>query len=194
LGCAPGSWSQYVSRKIISSHHPTKSGLCIGLDLQWTPPILSHSNRIHFFQQNIMDSSTLPLLEQILQNLKCHIILSDMAPPITGISITDQSNLENLIMKCTDLFPSLLLSSKVKKEGKEKEIDGKDINGKVKGNSDGEGGIFVCKVWRGECEVNLKSKDKLGGLFQSIQLYKPKASRNESKEGYLICKGYLGGN
>lgn len=81
LGASPGSWSQYVSKKI------GEKGRVLGIDLQ---PVTVHLKNAVFIQADILDAS----LENIMRahgiNPPFDLVLSDMAPKTTGIKITDQ--------------------------------------------------------------------------------------------------------
>lgn len=80
LGAAPGSWSQYASKKI------GPKGKVIGVDLQKIELSLSNA---HFIQGNILELDVDQNFQQLLIP-KFDVVLSDMAPKTTGIKITDQ--------------------------------------------------------------------------------------------------------
>lgn len=81
LGAAPGSWSQYASKKI------GPKGVVVGVDLQKIDLTISNA---HFIQGNILELD----VDQNFQQLLIHnfdVVLSDMAPKTTGIRVTDQA-------------------------------------------------------------------------------------------------------
>ena len=81
LGSAPGSWSQVVANKI------GIKGKVIALDLLEMQPI----KKVEFIQGDFRDNNTLIEIENKLNNLEVDLVISDMAPNISGIKVVDQS-------------------------------------------------------------------------------------------------------
>ena len=81
LGSAPGSWSQVAIKKIGSK------GKVFALDLLEMHPI----KEVDFIKGDFRDIEVLSKLENKLNNLKVDLVISDMAPNITGIKVVDQS-------------------------------------------------------------------------------------------------------
>ena len=81
LGSAPGSWSQVAIKKI------GLKGNVIALDLLEMQPI----NKVEFIQGDFRDNKTLIEIEKRLNNLEVDLVISDMAPNISGIKVVDQS-------------------------------------------------------------------------------------------------------
>ena len=99
---------------------------------------------------------------QLLGQTKADLILSDMAVNLTGIRITDQANMENLIFSVVERLPDLLKPN----------------------------GHLLIKLFEGSSSNELRKNFKL--LFKKILSIKPSASRKDSREFYLLAKQYQG--
>ena len=86
LGSAPGSWSQVAIKKI------GLKGNVIALDLLEMQPI----KKVEFIQGDFRDNKTLIEIEKRLNNLEVDLVISDMAPNISGIKVVDQSAIIHL--------------------------------------------------------------------------------------------------
>jgi len=148
LGAAPGGWSQ-VAKKIVG-----KNGTVIGIDISPIKPI----NDINFIKADLTKKSTIEKLQEILENKKVDVILSDMAPDISGNYTVDHAK---SIYLCEQ---ALKVSEKILKKN----------------------GSFVCKVFDGEDLQNLI--DKFKTRFITVKQFSPKASRKSSSEVYIISK------
>ena len=82
LGCTPGGWSQ-VARKRLGT-----TGRVIGLDLLPLEPMLSG---VEFLQGDFHEESVLKQVEEMLHGAKVDLVLSDMAPNMSGIPLSDQA-------------------------------------------------------------------------------------------------------
>ena len=81
LGSAPGSWSQLAANKI------GMKGKVIALDLLEMQPV----KKVEFIQGDFRDNKVLIEIEKKLNNLEVDLVISDMAPNISGIKVVDQS-------------------------------------------------------------------------------------------------------
>jgi len=81
LGSAPGSWSQLAANKI------GMKGKVIALDLLEMQPV----KKVEFIQGDFKDNKVLIEIEKKLNNLEVDLVISDMAPNISGIKVVDQS-------------------------------------------------------------------------------------------------------
>ena len=81
LGSSPGSWSQLASKKI------GLNGKVIAIDLIEMQPI----SNVEFIQGDFRDDNMLKEIEKNLNKLDVDLVISDMAPNITGIKVVDQS-------------------------------------------------------------------------------------------------------
>lgn len=101
LGCAPGAWCQYLSRKL-NLVHGTETGptapVVVGLDLLPMDPVPG----IHFIQGDFEDAAVLVQLEQAIGGRAVDAVVSDMAPNLSGHSATDGARIENLIEMAVD--------------------------------------------------------------------------------------------
>lgn len=147
LGCAPGGWSQ-VALQFVGN------GRVIGVDKEEIKPL-----PIEFIHSSVDDPS---LASKILCMLdrKVDLILSDMAPNISGIWSLDHIRQIDLVYKAVDLAKHILVDN----------------------------GNLVVKVFEGEMLNQLKSD--LARMFRRVVIFKPRSSRKESSELYLICMGF----
>ncbi len=150
LGAAPGGWSQ-IAQEIVGKH-----GLVVGIDLQKITPL----EDIVFLQGDITDKTSLTTLKRSIGNKGADIILSDMAPNISGNYSVDHARSIYLSQMAFDVAKQLLV----------------------------ERGNFVCKIFQGELLQDLVMSVK--NQFQSIKRFSPKASRKSSSELYLIGKSF----
>lgn len=147
LGAAPGGWSQVMSeiaRDVIAIDL---------LDMAQLP-------NVEFIKGDFTDNNVIRELNQLLQNQKVDVILSDMAPNTCGIKQVDHLRIIELVEMAYD-FCHVALKP---------------------------GGNFVAKVFQGgTCSELL---DKIKKHFVSVKHFKPLASRKESSEIYLVAIGY----
>lgn len=145
LGAAPGSWSQYTSRRV------GPGGRILGIDLKAIE--LTLPNAVF-----IKDDFT--TLDWQTFNPPFDVVLSDMAPNTTGIRFTDQVRSFELCEKAWACAQEVL---------------------KPKGH-------FVCKLFEGE-DIQMLVK-ALRQRFQKVEILRPKSTRKESKETFLIGISY----
>ena len=93
LGCTPGSWGQYVRRKLAGKEGGGINGTMIGLDILPMEPIAD----MHFIQGDFREQEVLDQLAEVLQGRKADLVLSDMAPNLSGIAVADAARMEDLI-------------------------------------------------------------------------------------------------
>ncbi|MBX2867710.1 MAG: RlmE family RNA methyltransferase [Acidiferrobacterales bacterium] len=154
LGAAPGSWSQYAVKKL------NQPGQIVAVDLLPMREIPG----VQFIQGDFTDPEIILQVLGVLEGRLLNLVLSDMAPNITGIKSTDQARIESL-------QESVLAFCGAAME---------------------QGGNLLTKLFEGESAVKMRQLTK--PLFNQIQVMKPDASRSESKEIFLLCTGYLGKN
>jgi 23S rRNA (uridine2552-2'-O)-methyltransferase len=146
LGASPGSWSQYVAKKV-------KSGKLISIDLKEMKEI---ENSI----QIKGDFTEIETKEKIKSYFKSNIdiVLSDMAVNTTGIKDIDAIYTGELCKEAM-LFSRDILVKK---------------------------GKFVSKIFLGTSFNEIVALAK--SIFREVKVFKPKSSRKESKESFIICK------
>lgn len=149
LGATPGGWSQVAAAKV------GRSGKVIGLDLLPLDP-LPH---VEFIQGDFREEKVLRQLEGLLQGKPVGLVISDMAPNISGIVSADQARAMDLAELAMDFAVEHLVAD----------------------------GSFLVKVFQGVgFEDYLKL---MRSRFIKVASRKPKASRDRSSEVYLLATG-----
>ncbi len=100
LGCAPGAWSQYLRRRLSPTGNSVGeiNGTIISLDL--LP--MDHIEGVHYIQGDFREESVLAQLEELVQGRPVDLVVSDMAPNLSGNSTTDGARVEHLIELAVD--------------------------------------------------------------------------------------------
>ncbi len=152
LGAAPGSWSQVALEKV------GDQGRVVALDILPMDPI----DGVVFIEGDFREDEPLAALETAMAGRRADLVLSDMAPNISGIGPADQARSIHLAELATAFAEDWLDSS----------------------------GSFVVKVFQGEgfdpFLAELKRK------FEVLRVRKPQASRAESREVYLVASRLRG--
>jgi 23S rRNA (uridine2552-2'-O)-methyltransferase len=149
LGAAPGGWSEYASRIV------GPAGRVLALDILPMEGIPG----VEFLQGDFTEAATLERLQQALGNRPTDLVLSDMAPNMSGMQSVDQPKSAYLAELALDLAQDCLKP----------------------------GGALVVKLFQGEGFDSLVSS--LRAAFASVKLRKPAASSSRSSEIYAVCKG-----
>ena len=149
LGCAPGGWLQ-VASKLVGNN-----GKVLGVDIRHVDPL----PRVQIIQGDVSDDS---LAEKIIDatKRKVNVLLSDLAPNISGVWQLDHARQISLTQSAVSIAEKILVNN----------------------------GNAVLKAFEGEMLNELKSELKT--KFNKLYLYKPKSSRKASSEIYLVCLGY----
>lgn len=152
LGAAPGGWS------VVAVELLRGKGQVIALDcLQMTPP-----TGVHFIQGDFTEDRVLAELMAILDNQPVDLVLSDMAPNISGQKSVDQPKSMYLAELAVDFAGQALRS----------------------------GGHFLIKLFQGEgVDAFIAGLRK---NFRQVKIRKPKASRSRSPEIYVLARGFRG--
>lgn len=154
LGCTPGSWSQYVRNKLAGKEGGGINGTIIGLDMLPMDPIAD----VHFIQGDFREQEVLNQLEAVLEGRQVDLVLSDMAPNLSGVAIADAARVEHIIDLAIDFARAHMKPS---------------------------GALLVkCFNGTGFNEILGKFKDE----FKVVSQKKPKASRDKSSEVFLLGK------
>lgn len=149
LGSAPGSWSQVASKRI------QPGGRLIGLDLLPMEPLRD----VEFIQGDFREEAVLRALEASLNGRAIDLVLSDMAPNISGIAASDQARGMHLAELTLEFSVQHLKP----------------------------GGDLLVKVFQGSGFTELRKM--LTEAFETLQTKKPAASRDRSAETYLLARG-----
>lgn len=149
LGAAPGGWSQVAASRLKGR------GRVIALDLLEMAPI----PEVDFFQGDFREESILRQLEDRLAGERVGLVLSDMAPNISGVSVSDQARMMHLAELGFEFAREWL-----KPEG-----------------------AFLVKVFQGHGYEDFLRQMKQE--FRAVLTRKPDASRDRSAELYLLGRG-----
>lgn len=157
LGSAPGAWSQYVRRRLSPTGAAAGelNGTIIALDILPMQPV----EGVMFIQGDFREEDVLQKLEQEMQQRRADVVVSDMAPNLSGIDSADTARIAHLIELAVDFAQNHL-----KPEG-----------------------ALVAKVFHGAGYEDLVKLFK--AAFKVVKPFKPKASRDKSSETFLVGLG-----
>ncbi|MES2757144.1 MAG: RlmE family RNA methyltransferase [Pseudomonadota bacterium] len=155
LGSTPGSWSQYARKKLSGQEGGGISGTIIGLDMLPMDPVAD----VQFILGDFRDARPLRELNAILAGRKADLVLSDMAPNLSGIPTADAARMEHLI----DLA-----------------IEFSQLHMKPSGAL-----LVKCFKDMGFSQI----VEKFRAEFKTVKQVKPKASRDKSSEIFLLGRG-----
>ncbi|WP_019652444.1 RlmE family RNA methyltransferase [Variovorax atrisoli] len=157
LGSAPGAWSQYLRRRMSPGGAAAGelNGTIISLDLLPMEPI----EGVTFLQGDFREDDLLQQLLGVLAGRKADLVVSDMAPNLSGIHSADAARVSHLIELAIDFAQNHL-----KPEG-----------------------ALVAKVFHGSGYDELVKLFKAN--FRVVKPFKPKASRDKSAETFLVGVG-----
>ncbi|MDR0779745.1 MAG: 23S rRNA (uridine(2552)-2'-O)-methyltransferase RlmE [Pseudomonadales bacterium] len=150
LGSAPGGWSQVLARQL------GNQGRVIATDILPMESV----EQVQFIQGDFTEEAVFQQILAALQGARADLVLSDIAPNISGIDAADQAAAIYLVELALDMARQVLKS----------------------------GGSFVVKLFQGEgSDAYLKD---LRGAFEKVLIRKPDASRPRSREVYVVGKGF----
>jgi len=162
LGAAPGAWSQYVRRRFAPRGAGTGgaasgelNGTIIALDLLEIEPI----DGVTFVQGDFHEESVLQRLEAVLEGRPVDVVVSDLAPNLSGIASSDSARVAHLVELAVEFSQRHLVAN----------------------------GALVCKVFHGSGHSQLVELFKR--TFRVVKPIKPKASRDRSAETFLVGIG-----
>jgi 23S rRNA (uridine2552-2'-O)-methyltransferase len=147
LGAAPGSWSQYAVKKL------NGKGQLIMLDLLPFDDI----EGVQLIQGDFTQAAVLDEIHSLTEGRLFDLVLSDMAPNITGIALQDQARYERLLDSVLSFCETALRP----------------------------GGVLLTKFFEGESAQVIRTRMK--AQFNQLKTIKPDASRTHSKELYLLA-------
>jgi 23S rRNA (uridine2552-2'-O)-methyltransferase len=162
LGAAPGAWSQYLRRKFGrgTGADPAAApgplhGTIVALDLLPFEPI----DGVEVVAGDFREAAVLGALEAKLAGRAVDVVLSDMAPNLSGVAASDAARMADLVELAIDFAARHL----------------------------GPEGSLVCKVFHGSGYSQLVERFK--ATFRTVKAVKPKASRSKSAETFLVGMG-----
>ena len=153
LGAAPGGWAQALAERV------GRSGRVIAVDLLEIAPIPG----VTIVRGDFREETVLQRLEEVLGGRKLDLVVSDMAPNLSGVSATDQARSIHLCELALE-FAKAHLKPK---------------------------GAFLVKVFQGVGYSEFLAA--MRGVFVAVASRKPGASRGDSREMYLLAKTLKGG-
>jgi 23S rRNA (uridine2552-2'-O)-methyltransferase len=148
LGAAPGGWSQYAARMLAGR------GTVYALDLLPMDAIAG----VNFLQGDFREQPVLDSLLGELGGRRVDLVLSDMAPNMSGVDVVDQARAADLETLALDFARQVL----------------------------GPKGALVMKVFQGAGFREMLAAAR--GQFRTVKMRKPKASRQRSSETYLVAR------
>jgi 23S rRNA (uridine2552-2'-O)-methyltransferase len=156
LGAAPGGWSQVAAKRAGAGTGEGKNrGRVFALDLLEMDGI----GGVEFIQGDFREDDTLARLLALLEGRRANLVLSDMAPNISGVALVDQARGMHLAELALDFARAHLLPE----------------------------GAFLVKVFQGSDYAAFLAA--MRASFASVAVRKPKSSRDRSAELYLLGRG-----
>jgi 23S rRNA (uridine2552-2'-O)-methyltransferase len=150
LGAAPGGWSQFAQQRL------GKGNKLIALDILPMDAI----DGVDFIQGDFLEQAIIERLYTALDGVPVHLVLSDMAPNMSGNKAVDQPRSLYLCELALDTAKSILAKN----------------------------GGFLVKVFQGEGFEDFHRD--VQKHFTKVVIRKPKASRPRSNEVYILAKGF----
>jgi 23S rRNA (uridine2552-2'-O)-methyltransferase len=151
LGSAPGAWSQYLRRRFAGAQGVVQGHL-FALDMLGMEPV----DGVTFVQGDFREAAVLAELERALAGRRVDVVVSDMAPNLSGVAAVDAARMADLVALAIDFSLAHLIPQ----------------------------GTLVAKVFHGSGYSQLVEHFKRS--FRMVKPIKPKASRDRSAETYLV--------
>jgi 23S rRNA (uridine2552-2'-O)-methyltransferase len=162
LGAVPGAWSQYVRRRFApreagtgGAAAGTLNGTIIALDMLEMEPI----EGVMFVQGDFREQPVLNQLDALIAGRTVDMVVSDMAPNLSGIESADSARISHLVELAVEFAVARLTPN----------------------------GALVCKLFHGSGYSELVKLFKIN--FRVVKAIKPKASRDKSSETFLVGIG-----
>ena len=150
LGSAPGGWSQYLTQKLDGRARIIATDI---LPMDALPDV-------EFIEGDFREDEIFQKLLMAVGEEGADLVISDMAPNITGTKVVDQPRSMYLVELAMDMARRVLKP----------------------------GGSFVCKVFQGEGFDEFVRDAR--NSFERVRVIKPKASRSGSREVYLVARNF----
>lgn len=157
LGSTPGAWSQYVRRRLSPEGAAVGAlnGTILAIDMLPMDPI----EGVQFLQGDFREPDVLAQLETMMTGRTADLVVSDMAPNLSGVESVDAARVEHLVELALDFARDHLKPD----------------------------GALVAKVFHGSGYSQLVTLFK--AQFRVVKPFKPKASRDKSSETFLVGMG-----
>ena len=150
LGSAPGGWSQYVTQKLDGKARIVAVDI---LPMDALPDV-------DFIEGDFREDDVFEQLLERVGEAGADLVMSDMAPNITGTKAVDQPRSMYLVELALDMARRVLKP----------------------------GGSFICKVFQGEGFDDFVKDAR--NSFERVRVFKPEASRSGSREVYLVARNF----
>lgn len=155
LGSAPGAWSQVLRERLVRPAGAGLNGRIIAMDLQPMEPVAD----VEFLLGDVREAPVLAQLKATLQGARVDLVLSDMAPNLSGVEVADAARMTDLAELAVDFAVDHLKPQ----------------------------GALLVKCFHGSGFSQLVERFKLS--FVKVAVRKPKSSREKSSETYLLGRG-----
>lgn len=155
LGSAPGSWSQVLRERLARPGNNGLDGRVIALDLLPMQPVAD----VEFIEGDFRDDAVLEELESRLEGRKVDLVVSDMAPNLSGVAMADSAAVALVVELAVDFAGRHLKPN----------------------------GALLVKCFHGSGYSQLVELFKR--TFRVVSVRKPKASRDKSAETFLVGRG-----
>ena len=152
LGSTPGSWSQYARNRL--TRGGAVQGTILALDMLPMEPVPD----VHFLLGDFREEAVLRQLEELLAGRRVDVVLSDMAPNLSGIPSADAARIEHLSELALDFAQRWLQPQ----------------------------GALVIKTFHGSYYSQIVKAYKQ--VFAQVKAVKPQASRDKSAETFLLAR------
>jgi 23S rRNA (uridine2552-2'-O)-methyltransferase len=158
LGSAPGSWSQVLRERLSKPGQSGLNGRVIALDLHPMEPVAD----VDFILGDFREQSASDQLAALLGGAQVDLVVSDMAPNLSGVALADGARMEHLAQLAVEFAQAHMKPS----------------------------GALLIKCFHGSgySQIVKLFKDS----FVQVAVRKPKASRDKSKETFLLGRGLKG--
>ena len=151
LGAAPGGWSQYATELL------GRKGRIVASDILPIDPLPF----VEFVQGDFREDDVLQAILDLLGNERADLVISDMAPNMSGVDAVDQPRAIHLCELALDMAQRVLKPN----------------------------GCFLVKLFQGQgSEAYLKDVKQ---HFKTVKIRKPAASRPRSREVYVLAQGFM---
>ncbi|QHP92330.1 RlmE family RNA methyltransferase [Burkholderia glumae] len=158
LGAAPGSWSQYARNKLALGKNRDAQreggidGMIVALDMLPMEPVAD----VHFIQGDFREDAVLHQLEALLDGRVVDLVISDMAPNLSGVASADAARIEHVCDLALEFSQNHLKPD----------------------------GALLVKCFHGSGYSQIVEKFK--HQFRTVAPRKPKASRDKSSETFIL--------
>ncbi|XP_010557892.1 PREDICTED: uncharacterized protein LOC104826739 [Tarenaya hassleriana] len=188
LGCAPGAWLQVACQSL----GPVKNGgTVVGIDIKKVKVPPQHcDSRVQTLCADVLSLPRQKIRAFSPQQKGFSVILSDMCPPVSGITTKDAALSAELGMRAIDLAVGRAAAMSQPRDDNDRDDEGASNSSASSPETGGvlkHGGHLVIKLLESEDAQDFTRICK--PIFRKASWLRPKATRSSSREIYLICQG-----